>query len=76
MAELLYNVPVYVESSNLEYVSYDPNIFLLTVGFVGGGVYEYTNVPENVYSDLLNSSSKGKFFWANIRNTFSYERIV
>lgn len=62
-----------VESSNLKSVSYEnQDLYVL---FHNGGFYKYLNVPENLYDQLLNASSKGKFLNEKIKKIFKYEKI-
>ena len=62
-----------VRSSNLAGVGYDGST--LTIEFRGGRVYEYYGVPGFEYIGLMNASSHGKYFHANIRNGYRYRRI-
>lgn len=48
----------------------------LFVKFLRGGLYGYDGVPEEVFNDLLNAESKGKFFSANIKNVFPYKKLA
>lgn len=65
----------YVVSSNLKWVDYDFDNHILTIGFRSGSVYEYYDVPEEIYWELLEADSKGRYFWRYIRNDFEYRRI-
>lgn len=56
---------VYVNSSDLNAVEYNQGI--LRIRFNSGGIYDYYNVPITVYQELLNASSKGKYFHAHIK---------
>ncbi len=38
--------------------------------------YNYYNVPENIIADFEKAESSGKFFIANIKNTYKYERVL
>ena len=61
-----------VSSSSLASVGYDPGSETLEVEFVATGkVYEYYNVPQFMYDRLLEASSVGQFFNAEIRNAYS-----
>lgn len=64
-----------VESSNLASVGYDTKSQVLEVEFKHGGVYQYFDVPENVYEDLMNADSHGKYFVANIKNNYEYLKM-
>jgi hypothetical protein len=64
-----------VESSNLASIGYDTENETLEVEFNHGGVYQYFGVPENVYEELMTASSHGKYFVANIRNDYEYQKM-
>lgn len=60
-----------VSSSNLASVGYDPDSETLEVEFAKTGkVYEYYNVPQFMYDRLMEASSQGIFFNAEIRNAY------
>ena len=56
-----------VESSNLASVGNDAENQILEVQFKHGGVYQYFDVPENVYEELMNADSHGQYFDRNIK---------
>lgn len=56
-----------VESSNLASIGYDAANEILEVEFNHGGVYQYQDVPENVYDGLMNADSHGQYFDRNIK---------
>lgn len=64
-----------VESSNLASIGYDAENEILEVEFKHGGVYQYFDVPENVYEELMNADSHGIYFSANIRNDYECQKI-
>jgi len=64
-----------VSSSNIASVGYDETSRTLYVQFLKGSTYSYSNVPSSVYRCLMNAPSKGKYFAANIKNSYSYRRI-
>ena len=64
-----------VSSSNLESVGYNAETLTLYVRFIGGGIYSYANVPDDVFNDLLNAASKGKFFATYIKNIFTFTKL-
>lgn len=64
-----------VESSNLASIGYDAENEILEVEFNHGGVYQYFDVPQDVYAELMNADSHGKYFSANIRNDFEYKKM-
>ena len=61
-----------VESSNIGAVKYEGNT--LYVRFKTGAVYSYDGVSEELYKQLLNAPSIGKFFAANIKNAYSFNK--
>ena len=65
-----------VQSSDLSAVDYDEWTGTLVIAFNSGGVYEYYRVPYSEYAGLMNASSHGKYFHANIKGRYSYRRIV
>lgn len=68
-----------VESSQIAAIGYDADSKTLAVQFPGrgpnpGDVYHYFGVEPQVFTDLLESESKGKFFGANIKGKYIYEK--
>ncbi len=64
-----------VSSSNLASIGYDSENEILEIEFNHGGVYQYFDVPESEYKALMNADSHGKYFSANIRNDFEYQKV-
>lgn len=62
-----------VESSTIEAVGYEGTT--LEVKFKTGKTYRYQAVPEQVYNELMGSSSKGSYFAKHIRNEYTCERL-
>jgi hypothetical protein len=50
-----------VVSSNVDSIGYSQTFTILRVKFIHGGVYDYLNVPPDVYLAFQNSESKGVF---------------
>ena len=48
---------------------------VLEIQFESGKVYQYFDVPEDVYEDMLNAESKGKYFNSHIRGKYNYQEI-
>jgi len=63
---------VHVQSSNLDWIWYDYDIQQLKVQFVGGNVYGYAGVPKEKVIAMLLASSKGSYFYHNIRTAYPY----
>ena len=64
-----------VNSSNISSVGYDANSQTLEIEFINGGVYQYSGVPESVYEGMMGADSKGKYFHANIKNTYPFSKL-
>ena len=56
-----------VTSSNLASVGYDPTNRVLEIEFLSGPIYQYFNVPENIYSGLMQAGSHGSYFDAFVK---------
>ncbi len=64
-----------VDSSNLASVGDDTENKILEIEFNHGGVYQYFDVPASEHKALMNASSHGSYFSANIRNDYEYKKI-
>lgn len=64
-----------VDSSNLAEVGYDPQYATLEVMFKDGKVYQYFDVPLNVYEDMIASDSVGRFFTVHVRGIYRFARV-
>lgn len=47
---------------------------LMRVIFTSGITYDFYNVPKEVYEKLISSDSAGKYFHANVKNRYEYEK--
>jgi len=65
---------VSVVSSNIASVGYDAEKKLLEIEFHHGAVYQYFDVQERVYEELMNSAAKGSYFMNEIKSKFAYEQ--
>ncbi len=64
-----------VDSSNIDSVGYDSDERTLRVQFHSGRVYDYLNVDQDVYRDLINATSVGSYFNSNIRTFYNYQEV-
>ena len=64
-----------VSSSNIASIGYDPPSETLEVEFQNGSVYQYYNVGQSTYDELMATPSKGKFLIYQIKNCFPYSRV-
>jgi len=65
---------VLVSSSHIDAVDWDEGV--LTVVFHDGGKYEYSDVPEGIYREMLAAPSVGQFFRQNVKGAFAYQKIA
>lgn len=61
-----------VESSNIQQIAHDKPTNTLLVKFVGGGLYTYEGVDNEVYTTLANSASVGKYLNQAIKGSYPY----
>ena len=62
-----------VASKNISEIGYKD--CTLHIRFHHGGLYAFYNVPQYVYSGLMNASSKGRYFAAHIKGRYGETRI-
>ena len=66
----------YVSSSNIASIGYDPMRMILEVEFLNGSIYQYYDVPEELYIGLMAASSHGKFLNEYIKKCgYRFERV-
>ncbi len=66
---------VKVKSSMLIGVGYAVDTNTLQVEYNNNTIWNYYDVPEKVYDDMLKAESIGKYFLANIKSRFECEKI-
>lgn len=67
---------VYVDSTNVDQVGYDPDAMELHVIFKDGGAhYLYRNVPPIIYDELLTAPSKGSYLNREIKSVYEYSKL-
>ena len=64
-----------VVSSSVLSIGYEPTSSTLEVEFNVSGIYQYYNVPEPIFQQLMESDSKGKFINAYIKPAYPYSRV-
>jgi len=65
----------HVDSSNIESIGYDAQSQILEIEFQNGNVYQYFDVPESIYQNLMAAGSHGRYFSENVKGYFRYARI-
>ncbi len=62
-------------SSVVTAINYDADTSTLRICYISGAVYDYKDVPRNVYTAMRSSGSKGVFLNRKIKNKYTYDRI-
>ena len=61
-----------VSSSCIAEIGYDSTDQILSIRFRSHKEYRYIGVPEKTYQSLLTASSIGRYFNAEVRNTYPH----
>jgi hypothetical protein len=64
-----------IESAAIRDIDYDAERAKLLVRFNSGERYVYVGVPGEVHRSFLDAASKGRFFQAEIRDRYPYNRL-
>ncbi|HLZ74296.1 KTSC domain-containing protein [Phenylobacterium sp.] len=64
-----------VDSTAISDIDYDAERTKLLVRFVSGERYVYVGVPGEVHRSFVEADSKGRFFQAEIRNRYPFNRL-
>jgi len=62
-------------SSVVAAIRYDEKSSKLRVIFQSGSIYDYLQVPEEVYNNMKKASSKGEFLNKEIKPNYQFEKI-
>lgn len=64
-----------VVSTNIRSIGYDEESRILEVEYLTGAVYEYHDVPPELYSGLMAAASHGGYLSRHVKNRYRYRRI-
>jgi len=64
-----------VDSTAIQDIDYDAERAKLLVRFVSGERYVYVGVPGEVHRSFVEAPSKGRFFQAEIRDRYPYNKL-
>ncbi|KAA8995277.1 KTSC domain-containing protein [Affinibrenneria salicis] len=64
-----------VSSAELFSVGYDEEKHILEIEMLNGGLYQYRNVARMIYEELMNSTSKNRYYTRYIKTAFPYEKL-
>jgi len=62
-------------SSVVAAIKYDVSSSTLRVVYVSGAVYDYKEVPENIYNEMKTASSKGEYLNKQIKPNYKFEKV-
>jgi hypothetical protein len=60
-----------VDSTTMRSVGYDSVAQVLEIEFTSGAVYQYLEVPDRVFGELMHAESKGRYFNEEIRDDYT-----
>jgi hypothetical protein len=64
-----------IASPGITQVGYEEGSEILEIEFVSGKIYQFYNVPLNLFSQLMDSSHKELYYETHILERFPYKRI-
>ena len=64
-----------VTSSNIASIGYDENTSTLEIEFLNNSIYQYFDVPQQIYQGLMQADSHGQFLAQNIKGVYRYSKI-
>jgi len=63
-------------STVISHMNYNAGEETLTITFVSGEVYEYRDVPVEVFAEMKAARSKGTYLNQHIKGRFAFEKIT
>jgi hypothetical protein len=66
---------VNVDSTSLESLGYDEDSETLEVEFKNGTLYQYFDVPRNVFEALRDAGSVGAYLASNVKGHYRFSRV-
>lgn len=63
-------------STVISTIDYDPATAVLRIRFVSGLIYEYRDVPAEVYTSLKTSKTKGIYFNQHIKGHYPFQKVA
>lgn len=62
-------------SSVVAAMEYNDEAQILRITYTSGAVYDYRNVPPDVYEEMKDADSKGTFLNYEIKGKYRYKRV-
>lgn len=69
----MYRTPI--TSSNIRSIGYDSQLAILEVEFTSGDIYQYFDVSEYLYRELMSAASYGQFLNNYIKYSYRYQKV-
>ncbi len=63
------------ESSNIARIAYDEATQVLKVEFKNGSLYDYFDVPKQVFEGMRHAPSKGEYLAQQVKGRYRYARV-
>lgn len=63
-----------VKSSAILSIGYHVDKKILEIEYISGEVYDYFNVPEHIFNELMQADSKGTFANTRIKEHYEFEK--
>jgi len=57
-------------------IKYYPEKKVLRIIYVSGSVYDYKDVPENVYAEMKSSGSKGGYLNKFVKGKYEFSKVA
>ena len=64
---------IITKSSNISKVEFENDVLYVT--FLNGSRYSYSGVALNVYEEMVNAESVGKYFCKNVKGSYAFQRV-
>lgn len=64
-----------IEAANIRLMGYDRESQQLRVQFTNGGLFQYKNISEKLFNDMVKSPIIGSYFSRNIRNIYKCVKL-
>lgn len=64
-----------IDSSNIVSIGYNEGSSTLEIEFHSGAVYQYFDVPESTFEELMGAGSHGRYFANKIKNEYQYQKL-
>lgn len=65
-----------VKSSDILSIGYSSDLNILEIEFIKNGkIYQYLDVPENIFLSIMSASSHGRFFNRFVKNKYKFRLL-